>query len=65
MRNDEEDPPRRLSPTRKPSGLSIRLWLLSVPGTVILFSIRINDQWRICFVLKDDGPYEVKITDYH
>jgi proteic killer suppression protein len=28
-------------------------------------SIRINDQWRICFVWKDDGPYEVGITDYH
>lgn len=28
-------------------------------------SIRINDQWRICFVWKEDGPYEVEITDYH
>ena len=28
-------------------------------------SIRINDQWRICFLWKADGPYEVKITDYH
>jgi proteic killer suppression protein len=28
-------------------------------------SIRINDQWRICFLWKDDGPYEVEITDYH
>ena len=28
-------------------------------------SIRINDQWRICFVWKDDGPHEVEITDYH
>ncbi len=28
-------------------------------------SIRINDQWRICFVWKSDGPYEVEITDYH
>lgn len=28
-------------------------------------SIRINDQWRICFVWKKDGPYEVEITDYH
>ena len=28
-------------------------------------SIRINDQWRICFVWKDDGPYAVEITDYH
>ena len=28
-------------------------------------SVRINDQWRICFVGKDDGPHEVEITDYH
>ncbi len=28
-------------------------------------SIRINDQWRICFVWKPDGPYAVEITDYH
>ena len=28
-------------------------------------SIRINDQWRICFVWKEDGPHEVEITDYH
>ncbi len=28
-------------------------------------SIRINDQWRICFIWKQDGPYEVEITDYH
>jgi proteic killer suppression protein len=29
------------------------------------FSIRINDQWRICFCWKDDDAYEVEITDYH
>lgn len=28
-------------------------------------SIRINDQWRICFVWHDDGPHEVEIVDYH
>lgn len=28
-------------------------------------SIRINDQWRICFVWKDGDAYEVEITDYH
>jgi proteic killer suppression protein len=28
-------------------------------------SIHINDQWRICFVWKEDGPHEVEITDYH
>ncbi|MHB8482014.1 MAG: type II toxin-antitoxin system RelE/ParE family toxin [Nitrospiria bacterium] len=29
------------------------------------YSIRINDQWRICFVWKDDGPHDVEIADYH
>ena len=28
-------------------------------------SIRINDQYRICFVWKADGAQEVEITDYH
>lgn len=27
-------------------------------------SIRINDQWRICFVWKD-GAHQVEIVDYH
>jgi|SRR5271170_8003071 len=29
------------------------------------WSIRINDQWRIIFKWLDDGPHEVRITDYH
>lgn len=28
-------------------------------------SIRINNQFRICFVWKDDGPHDVEIVDYH
>ena len=28
-------------------------------------SIRINDQWRICFTWTDAGPTGVEITDYH
>ena len=28
-------------------------------------SIRINDQWRICFVWSDSGIYDVEIVDYH
>lgn len=28
-------------------------------------SIRINDQYRICFTWKEDGPHDVEITDYH
>ena len=29
------------------------------------YSIRINDQWRICFIWKEDGPHHVEIVDYH
>ena len=28
-------------------------------------SIRINDQYRICFKWNETGPYDVEITDYH
>ena len=28
-------------------------------------SIRVNDQFRICFRWKDGDAYEVEITDYH
>ena len=28
-------------------------------------SIRINDQWRVCFVWRDEGVFDVEIVDYH
>ena len=28
-------------------------------------SIRINDQWRICFLWRDGSAHEVEIVDYH
>jgi proteic killer suppression protein len=28
-------------------------------------SVRINDQWRVCFVWKDGHAHEVEIVDYH
>jgi len=28
-------------------------------------SIRINDQWRICFIWRDGDAYDVEIADYH
>jgi len=28
-------------------------------------SIRINDQWRVCFVWKDSNAHDVEIADYH
>ena len=29
------------------------------------WSIRINNQWRICFEWQNEGAYNVEITDYH
>lgn len=29
------------------------------------YSIRINDQWRLCFVWQDGHAYRVEIVDYH
>jgi proteic killer suppression protein len=29
------------------------------------YSIRINDQWRICFEWKSSNAFNVEITDYH
>ncbi len=29
------------------------------------YGIRVNDQWRICFVWRDGEAWEVEIVDYH
>ena len=29
------------------------------------YSIRINDQWRLCFVWRDGDAFEIEIADYH
>ncbi len=29
------------------------------------YSIRINDQWRICFTWREGNAYDVEIVDYH
>jgi len=28
-------------------------------------SIRINEQWRLCFVWREGNAYEIEIVDYH
>jgi proteic killer suppression protein len=28
-------------------------------------SIRINDQWRVCFTWREGGAHDVEICDYH
>ena len=34
-------------------------------GRADQYSIRINDQWRVCFAWQDGDAYDVEITDYH
>lgn len=29
------------------------------------WSIRVNDQWRVCFRFEDGDAFEVEIADYH
>jgi proteic killer suppression protein len=29
------------------------------------YSIRINDQWRLCFTFSDGDAFDAEITDYH
>ena len=29
------------------------------------YSIRINDQYRVCFIWTENGPKQVEITNYH
>ncbi len=29
------------------------------------YSIRINDQWRLCFVWKEGSAFDIEIVDYH
>ncbi len=38
---------------------------LVVEMGIVGHSIRINDQWRVCFVWKSDGAHRVEIVDYH
>ena len=29
------------------------------------YSIRVNDQWRVCFLWTERGAMEIEVTDYH
>ena len=29
------------------------------------YSVRVNDQWRICFEWRDGNAYKAELTDYH
>lgn len=52
----------RLEDLRVPPGNRLEALIGSRQGQ---HSIRINDQWRICFIWREDGAYDVEIVDYH
>jgi proteic killer suppression protein len=52
----------RLEDFRIPPGNRLELLRGNRAGQ---YSIRINDQWRVCFVWTGDGAYDVEIIDYH
>ena len=52
----------RLGDLRVPPGNQLERLKGDRAGT---YSIRINDQWRICFVWQDGDAHDVEIVDYH
>ncbi|HLE55614.1 MAG TPA: type II toxin-antitoxin system RelE/ParE family toxin [Rhodothermia bacterium] len=59
---DQLDSVERLSDLRIPPGNRLELLKGERAGQ---YSIRINDQYRVCFEWTDDGPADVEIVDYH
>jgi proteic killer suppression protein len=52
----------RLEDLRVPPGNQLELLKCDRAGK---YSIRINDQWRICFAWRDGDAHGVEIVDYH
>jgi proteic killer suppression protein len=52
----------RLEDLRMPPGNQLELLKGDRAGT---YSIRINDQWRICFRWLEGDAHDVEIVDYH
>jgi proteic killer suppression protein len=59
---DQLDSVTTLEELRIPPGNRLEALVGSRNGQ---YSIRINDQYRICFVWYEQGPEEVEIVDYH
>jgi proteic killer suppression protein len=59
---DQMEAATQLSDLREPPGNRLEALKGERSGQ---HSIRVNDQYRICFEWKSDGAYEVEITDYH
>ncbi len=56
------DAAKRLDDLRQPPGNRLEALAGDRKGQ---HSIRINDQWRICFVWRDGEAFDVEIVDYH
>lgn len=59
---DMIDAAHRLDDLRSPPGNRLERLVGDRAGQ---WSIRINDQWRICFRWGESGPEDVEIVDYH
>ncbi len=59
---DQLDSVIRLDELRVPPGNHLEALAKDRKGQ---YSIRINDQYRICFLWTDQGPDQVEIVDYH
>lgn len=59
---DMLDAAQKLSDLRSPPGNRLEALKGNRQGQ---WSIRINDQWRLCFVWSEQGPCDVEIVDYH
>ena len=53
---------QRLEDLRVPAGNRLEALSAVRKG---LHSVRVNDQWRICFRWESTGAYDVEICDYH
>ena len=59
---DQLDSVQSLEELKVPSGNRLEALVGDRKGQ---YSIRINEQYRICFVWGESGPSEVEVTDYH
>ena len=59
---EQLDSAESLDDLRAPPGNRLEALMGQLGGQ---HSVRINDQYRICFKWSDEGPSEVVITDYH
>ena len=59
---DQLDSVSSMNELRVPPGNRLEALSIKRKGQ---FSIRINDQFRICFKWTETGPIDVEITDYH